>query len=108
DLDRRDRPGRDREHAPTDRGPPGATARGATGWSRRGERLRRRRGRPRRAAIRGGAAEPNACGGVAVVAGGGNRAIFASLGAAVIVEGGQSMNPSAAGPVEATEAAPPP
>jgi hypothetical protein len=59
-------------------------------------------------ALPGGAGEPNACDVVAVVAGGGNRAIFASLGAAVIVEGGQSMNPSAAELVEAIEAAPAP
>jgi hypothetical protein len=58
-------------------------------------------------ALPGGAGEPNACDVVAVVAGGGNRAIFASLGAAVIVEGGQS-NPSAAQLVEAIEAAPAP
>ncbi len=35
-----------------------------------------------------------ACGVVAVVAGAGNRAIFESIGATYIVEGGQSMNPS--------------
>jgi DAK2 domain fusion protein YloV len=41
---------------------------------------------------------------VAVVAGTGNRAIFESLGAARIVEGGQSMNPSTAELVKALEA----
>jgi DAK2 domain fusion protein YloV len=41
---------------------------------------------------------------VAVVAGAGNRAIFASLGAARVVEGGQSMNPSTAELVAALEA----
>jgi DAK2 domain fusion protein YloV len=40
---------------------------------------------------------------VAVVAGDGNRAIFASLGAARVVEGGQSMNPSTADLVAAVE-----
>jgi DAK2 domain fusion protein YloV len=43
---------------------------------------------------------------VAVVAGAGNRAIFESLGAARIVEGGQTMNPSTAALVAAVEAAP--
>jgi uncharacterized protein len=38
--------------------------------------------------------EPTACAAVAVVAGEGNRRLFASLGATSIVEGGQSMNPS--------------
>jgi dihydroxyacetone kinase-like predicted kinase len=38
--------------------------------------------------------EPTACAAVAVVAGEGNRRLFASLGATTIVEGGQSMNPS--------------
>jgi DAK2 domain fusion protein YloV len=42
---------------------------------------------------------------VAVVAGAGNRALFESLGAAQIVEGGQSMNPSTAELVSAVEAA---
>jgi len=41
---------------------------------------------------------------VAVVAGSGNRAIFESLGAARVVEGGQSMNPSTAELVAAVEA----
>ncbi|HYZ78751.1 MAG TPA: DAK2 domain-containing protein [Gaiellaceae bacterium] len=40
---------------------------------------------------------------VAVVAGEGNRAIFESLGAARVVEGGQSMNPSTADLVAAVE-----
>jgi len=40
---------------------------------------------------------------VAVVAGAGNRAIFESLGAARVVEGGQSMNPSTAELVAALE-----
>ena len=40
---------------------------------------------------------------VAVVAGDGNRAIFESLGAARVVEGGQSMNPSTADLVAAVE-----
>ena len=38
---------------------------------------------------------------VAVVAGDGNRALFESLGAATIVEGGQTMNPSTAELVDA-------
>jgi fatty acid kinase len=42
---------------------------------------------------------------VAVVAGAGNRALFASLGATQIVEGGQSMNPSSAELVAAIERA---
>jgi DAK2 domain fusion protein YloV len=42
---------------------------------------------------------------VAVVAGAGNRALFESSGATQIVEGGQSMNPSAAELVEAIERA---
>jgi dihydroxyacetone kinase-like predicted kinase len=46
-----------------------------------------------------------ACEVVAVVAGSGNRAIFESLGATRIVEGGQSMNPSAAELVAAIDAA---
>src|SRR5437899_2918968 len=41
---------------------------------------------------------------VAVVAGKGNRALYESLGVARIVEGGQSMNPSAADIVAAIEA----
>ena len=54
-------------------------------------------------ALPGGPAEPNSSDVVAVVAGSGNRAIFESLGAAEVVEGGQSMNPSAAQLVEALE-----
>jgi DAK2 domain fusion protein YloV len=42
---------------------------------------------------------------VAVVAGDGNRALFESLGAAKIVEGGQTMNPSTADLVDAVAAA---
>ena len=45
---------------------------------------------------------------VAVVAGEGNRAIFESLGAARVVEGGQTMNPSTADLVAAAEAVPAP
>jgi len=41
---------------------------------------------------------------VAVVAGAGNRRLFESLGATEIVEGGQTMNPSAADVVAAVEA----
>jgi dihydroxyacetone kinase-like predicted kinase len=41
---------------------------------------------------------------VAVVAGGGNRRLYESLGVAGIVEGGQSMNPSTADILEAIEA----
>ena len=41
---------------------------------------------------------------VAVVAGGGNRRLYESLGVARIVEGGQSMNPSTADILEAIEA----
>jgi DAK2 domain fusion protein YloV len=50
---------------------------------------------------------PAAVGVVAVVAGAGNRRLFESLGATRIVEGGQTMNPSAAellAAVEATDA----
>jgi uncharacterized protein len=43
---------------------------------------------------------------VAVVAGAGNRALFESLGASRIVEGGQTMNPATADLVAAIEAAP--
>jgi uncharacterized protein len=43
---------------------------------------------------------------VAVVAGEGNRALYESLGAARIVEGGQTMNPSTAELVAAIEASP--
>jgi uncharacterized protein len=41
---------------------------------------------------------------VAVVAGDGNKALFRELGCAAIVDGGQSMNPSAAQLLEAVEA----
>ena len=50
---------------------------------------------------------PAATGVVAVVSGAGNRGLFESLGATQIVEGGQTMNPSAAellAAVEATQA----
>jgi DAK2 domain fusion protein YloV len=49
--------------------------------------------------------EPAATEVVAVVAGDGNRALFESLGATQIVEGGQSMNPAASELVEAIERA---
>jgi len=49
--------------------------------------------------------EATACGVVAVCAGGGNRRLFESLGAACI-EGGQTMNPSTAEIVSAIEALP--
>jgi dihydroxyacetone kinase-like predicted kinase len=48
-------------------------------------------------------APPTASGVVAVVAGDGNRRLFESLGAAKIVEGGQTMNPSTAELVAAIE-----
>jgi hypothetical protein len=48
-------------------------------------------------------APPNATDVVAVVAGPGNRRLFESLGAVRIVEGGQTMNPSAADVVAAIE-----
>jgi DAK2 domain fusion protein YloV len=47
---------------------------------------------------------PAATGVVAVVAGGGNRRLFESLGATQIVEGGHTMNPSAAELLAAVEA----
>jgi DAK2 domain fusion protein YloV len=47
---------------------------------------------------------PPAAGVVAVVAGDGNRRLFESLGATQIVEGGQTMNPSAAELIAAVEA----
>jgi DAK2 domain fusion protein YloV len=47
-----------------------------------------------------------ASGVIAVVAGNGNRALFESLGAAAVVEGGQTMNPSAAELVAAVAAVP--
>jgi DAK2 domain fusion protein YloV len=50
------------------------------------------------------APQPRACDVVAVVAGEGNERIFRSLGAAQIVAGGQSMNPSTAEIVAAIEA----
>ena len=43
---------------------------------------------------------------VPVAIGAGNRALFESLGAATVVEGGQSMNPSAAELLEAIDASP--
>ncbi len=49
-------------------------------------------------------APPNETDVVAVVAGRGNRVLFESLGAARIVEGGQSMNPATADIVAAIEA----
>jgi hypothetical protein len=45
---------------------------------------------------------------VAVCPGEGNRRLFESLGAARVIEGGQTMNPSAAEIVDAVEAAPAP
>jgi DAK2 domain fusion protein YloV len=48
-------------------------------------------------------AEPKTCEAVAVVAGGGNRRLFESLGAGQIIEGGQTMNPSTQQIVEAIE-----
>jgi DAK2 domain fusion protein YloV len=48
--------------------------------------------------------EPNASDVIAVVAGKGNRRLFQSLGAAAIIEGGQTMNPSTSELVEAIEA----
>jgi uncharacterized protein len=53
-------------------------------------------------------APANACDVVAVVAGAGNRAIFESLGAVAVVEGGQTMNPSTADLVAAVERVPAP
>ena len=50
-------------------------------------------------------APPAACEVVAVVAGQGNRALYESLGATLIVEGGQSMNPAAADLVAAIQRA---
>jgi uncharacterized protein len=46
-----------------------------------------------------------ACEAVAVVAGAGNRRLFASLGAGRIIEGGQTMNPSTQELLDAIEAA---
>jgi DAK2 domain fusion protein YloV len=51
-------------------------------------------------------APPTTSGVVAVVAGDGNRKLFESLGAAKIVEGGQTMNPSTAELAEAIESTP--
>jgi DAK2 domain fusion protein YloV len=50
-------------------------------------------------------AEPNASDVIAVVAGAGNRRLFQSLGAATVIEGGQTMNPSTADLVEAIDTA---
>ncbi len=50
--------------------------------------------------------EPAAIGVVAVCPGQGNRRLFESLGANRVIEGGQTMNPSAAELVEAIEAVP--
>jgi hypothetical protein len=47
-----------------------------------------------------------ACAVVAVAAGGGNRALFESLGAGSVLEGGQTMNPSVAELVALIEAVP--
>src|SRR4029077_12949185 len=47
---------------------------------------------------------PHVSDAIAVVAGAGNRRLFESLGAAKIVAGGQTMNPSAADLVAAVEA----
>jgi uncharacterized protein len=52
------------------------------------------------------AAPPIETGVVAVCPGQGNRRLFESLGAARVIEGGQTMNPSTAEIVEAIEAAP--
>lgn len=49
-------------------------------------------------------AEPNASDVIAVVAGAGNRRLFQSLGAEAVIEGGQTMNPSASELVEAIDA----
>jgi DAK2 domain fusion protein YloV len=49
--------------------------------------------------------EAKACEAVAVVAGEGNRRLFASLGAGRVIEGGQTMNPSTQELVDAVEAA---
>jgi hypothetical protein len=53
------------------------------------------------AALPGGASRSGV---VAVVAGDGNRRLFADLGAAKVIEGGQTMNPSTADLLEAVEA----
>jgi len=50
-------------------------------------------------------AEPNASDVIAVVAGAGNRRLFQSLGAATVIEGGQTMNPSTSELVEAIDTA---
>jgi DAK2 domain fusion protein YloV len=52
------------------------------------------------------ASETKTCEAVAVVAGEGNRRLFESLGAGRIVEGGQSMNPSAQEILAAIESSP--
>jgi fatty acid kinase len=54
------------------------------------------------AVLPGGAARSGV---VAVVAGEGNRRLFADLGAGAVIEGGQTMNPSTADLLEAVEAA---
>ena len=53
------------------------------------------------AVLPGGAARSGV---VAVVAGDGNRRLFADLGAGAVIEGGQTMNPSTADLLEAVEA----
>jgi DAK2 domain fusion protein YloV len=53
-----------------------------------------------------GAVEVLATGVVAVCPGDGNRRLFKELGATTVIEGGQTMNPSAAEIVEAIEATP--
>ena len=85
DCGRCRRGGRDREHAPPDRAARGAAARG-------------------RAGVR--ALATLETGLVAVCPGRGNRRLFESLGATRVIEGGQSMNPSAADIVEAIDAVP--
>jgi fatty acid kinase len=52
------------------------------------------------AALPGGASRSGV---VAVVAGGGNRRLFENLGAAKVIEGGQTMNPSTADLLEAVD-----
>jgi hypothetical protein len=53
-----------------------------------------------------GAVETHETGVVAVCPGDGNRRLFKDLGATTVIEGGQTMNPSAAEIVEAIEATP--
>ena len=81
-----DRPDRDREHARADGR--------ARGTDHRGPARRRD--------------EDKATEVVAVVAGEGNRRLFASLGAGRIIEGGQTMNPSTQDLVDAIESSPAP